>query len=94
MTKICIHCYISGCVQGVGFRHYTKKQAIKHKVKGWVRNLTDGRVEVLAGGELSNVNEFLSWLHRGPASAEVVAVVSKQEPWQEFTEFSIISPIS
>ena len=90
MEKICVHCYISGRVQGVGFRHYAKKQATKQQVTGWVKNLADGRVEIFAGGELANINEFISWLHRGPASADVIAVVCKSEPWQEFTDFSII----
>jgi len=52
--------YYSGCVQGVGFRATTVHMARKHPVTGWVRNLPDGRVQVLAEGSAEAVDGFLA----------------------------------
>lgn len=63
------HILVSGYVQGVGFRYYTKKTANNLGIKGWVRNLTDGRVEIMAEGE--GVDKFVEYVRRGPTSARV-----------------------
>jgi acylphosphatase len=55
-------CY-SGCVQGVGFRATAVHIARKHRVTGWVRNLADGRVQVLAEGSAEAVDGFLAAVH-------------------------------
>lgn len=65
------HLYISGNVQGVGFRHYTKVNAKELNIKGWVRNLSDGRVEVLLQGDESDLNTMISRLREGPRAAVV-----------------------
>ena len=49
----------SGTVQGVGFRFFTRNLAIRHKIKGWVMNLSDGRVKLLAQGEKEDLDCFL-----------------------------------
>ncbi|MFO8052860.1 MAG: acylphosphatase [Candidatus Omnitrophota bacterium] len=54
------HLFFSGAVQGVGFRFTTRALAQKHKVKGWVKNLSDRRVEVIAEAEKDNIDVFLS----------------------------------
>jgi len=72
--EICMHCLVSGLVQGVSFRYYTRAQAINLGVSGWVRNLRDGRVEVLACGEAKAVERLCVWLHKGPSMAEVAEV--------------------
>lgn len=69
-----MHCLVSGYVQGVSFRYHTRQQALNLGVSGWARNLSDGRVEVLAYGEAKAVESLCAWLHKGPAAAEVSAV--------------------
>lgn len=73
-TKICMHCFISGRVQGVAFRYYTRQEAVRLGVAGWARNLRDGRVEVMACGEASAIEKLALWLHKGPPAAQVVEV--------------------
>jgi acylphosphatase len=66
-----LHALINGNVQGVGFRYHTLKTAQDLGVTGWVRNLRDGRVEVVAEGEHGPLNKLLQDLRKGPISAEV-----------------------
>jgi acylphosphatase len=69
--KYQLHAYVKGRVQGVGFRYHTLKSAQKYGLKGWVRNLYDGRVEVLAEGEHQDLNLLLADLRKGPVSSDV-----------------------
>jgi acylphosphatase len=62
---------ISGDVQGVGYRFFAQRAAARHQVRGYVRNLPDGRVEALAEGPATAVNGFRIDLEAGPVSAEV-----------------------
>lgn len=71
--------FISGHVQGVGFRHYTKVNAKELDVSGWVRNLPDGRVEVLLQGDESALNTMISRLKEGPRSATVKDLTVNRE---------------
>jgi len=66
---------ISGRVQGVGFRAFTETQAAVEGLHGWVRNLADGRVEVLVEGDLEAVNRAEAKLRRGPAGARIEDVM-------------------
>ena len=66
--------FVSGHVQGVFFRASTRQKAAELGVKGYARNLPDGRVEVLSVGERAAVESLTAWLHRGPPSARVDAV--------------------
>ncbi len=74
MSKLCMHCFISGRVQGVAFRHYTRQEAVRLEITGWARNLDDGRVEVIACGEASAIEKLMICLHKGPPLARVTAV--------------------
>ncbi|MFV0283827.1 MAG: acylphosphatase [Castellaniella sp.] len=65
---------VEGRVQGVGFRAATVRQAHLLKLGGWVRNLADGRVEVLIQGEHTAIDQMLSWLLQGPPAARVTGV--------------------
>ena len=72
---------ISGRVQGVGFRYYAKDVADREGVSGWVRNLSDGRVEALVEGEEEAVTRVERALWQGPGGARVAAVaVDDSEP--------------
>lgn len=85
-NKICRHCFVTGRVQGVAFRHYTRQKAQTCGLSGWVRNLADGRVEVLACGEISAVNNLCVWLHEGPSLAEVTKVQCQTVTYQDNLE--------
>lgn len=71
------HILISGRVQGVSYRYYTKSCAEKLKLVGWVRNLKDGRVEVLAQGDAEPLEELRKLLLCGPSLAKVMAIESQ-----------------
>jgi acylphosphatase len=84
------HLYISGRVQGVNFRYYTKQQARTLGVKGWVRNLTDGRVEAILEGDKVAVEGMVDWCRQGPRAARVDTVdVDWEKPSGEFSGFNI-----
>lgn len=88
--KVRIHVYISGRVQGVFFRAHTGHVAQASGLTGWVRNLPDGRVEVIAEGMRAQIMEFIRWCHKGPAMASVDDVdVQWEEPTGEFKDFRI-----
>ena len=76
-----IRCLVSGCVQRVGYRAATVERASMLKLSGSVRNLADGRVEVVVAGEPDAVETLVAWLWRGPPAAAVTAVVL--EDWAE-----------
>ncbi|HEY6643456.1 acylphosphatase [Povalibacter sp.] len=67
-------CFVSGRVQGVFYRASTRQKAADLGLSGYACNLADGRVEVLAVGELAAVTSLIDWLSIGPASAQVASV--------------------
>ena len=90
MSAIRIRALVSGRVQGVCFRAETRRQAEKLGVKGWVRNLPDGRVEVLSEGEDQRVRSLIAWCRTGPAHARVDTLEEFPEACTgEFDIFSI-----
>ena|SRR5690349_9858155 len=72
--------FVSGMVQGVGFRFYTQRIAEKLRVSGFVRNLRDGRVEVLAMGTAEQHNQLRRQLERGPLGSDVTEVLEEPAP--------------
>jgi len=71
---ICKKCFVSGRVQGVFYRGTAAQRARELGVRGYARNLPDGRVEVLACGEREVVQAFVSWLWTGSSASKVEAV--------------------
>ena len=69
---------MSGRVQCVGFRYHTSRQAQALSISGYAKNLNDGRVEVLAVGDLEQIEKLYAWLQLGPSSATVDHVVMHQ----------------
>ena len=65
------HLLVQGRVQGVGFRAFVQSQAIRRELKGWVKNLPDGRVESEVEGDEPLVNEFIQTVRRGPSLSRV-----------------------
>lgn len=84
-----IHCIISGRVQGVFYRANTQRKAVEIGVKGWVRNLADGRVEVMAFGDDNQLQLLTQWLRQGPPTAQVDDVVIEELEFQEMPNFSV-----
>jgi acylphosphatase len=81
---------ISGRVQGVGFRVFTEAQAGVEGLHGWVRNLADGRVEVLFEGDREAVDRAEAKLRRGPAGARIQdVIVDEVTPSGRATGFTI-----
>ncbi len=67
----CVHIFVSGRVQGVFFRASTRDMALQLEVNGVVRNLPDGRVEVVASGSVESIDRLVDWCRIGPPGAEV-----------------------
>ncbi len=75
------HLVVHGTVQGVFFRASAEQEAARLGVSGWVRNRTDGTVEMVAEGDDHAVDALVRWAHEGPARAEVTGVdVTEREP--------------
>lgn len=85
----CVRCLIAGRVQGVSFRASTREKAMELGVRGWVRNLPDGRVEALLQGEVEAVEALKKWLWRGPSLAQVVDVQSEMVEIPEIQMFEV-----
>jgi acylphosphatase len=82
--------FISGFVQGVGFRRFVQKQAQEMSVGGWVRNLPDGKVEVLLQGERQEVEMVIDSCHKGPFLAEIEEVeIEWEDVTQEHVDFTV-----
>ena len=85
-----VHIFVSGRVQGVFFRANSKHFAEKLGLTGWVRNLEDGRVEIVAEGEEEKLREFVALVKRGPITAKVEgAEVEWLQALSEFKDFQI-----
>lgn len=85
-----IHVFVSGEVQGVGFRQYIKYQARRLSIKGWVKNLPDGKVEGMFSGSRQDLETMIDFCRRGPYLAKVRNVEIKEIPDEDFFEFKII----
>jgi len=82
---------IFGQVQGVFFRHSTKREAERLSLVGWVRNNDDGSVEALAQGPKNKLEEFVAWCKKGPPFAKVENVeVDWQSSEESFDAFDIL----
>ncbi len=86
-----IRAIVSGKVQGVSFRMYTRAQARQLGVRGYVRNLRNGNVEIVAAGEAEQVDSLMDWAKSGSPSAIVknleIAVITDNA--EEFAGFEI-----
>ena len=75
-----VRLFVSGDVQGVGFRWYCREQAVGGGLSGYVRNLPDGRVEAAFEGSADAVDRVVEWCRRGPPGANVTSVDLEEEP--------------
>jgi acylphosphatase len=84
------HIFVSGKVQGVGFRNFTQRHATRLGLTGYTKNLPDGRVEIEVEGDREKIEDFVQRLRQGPPRSNVAAVgVSWKEPSSRFSDFLI-----
>ncbi len=85
-----LHVHVSGLVQGVNFRWFTQQRANDLGVRGWVRNRSDGSVEVMAEGERRDLEALLDTVRTGPSAAVVESVDAQwSSPTGEFGRFEV-----
>ncbi len=80
---------ITGLVQGVGFRYFAERSAQQIGIRGWARNLDDGRVEVYAVGTRDRLEDFEARLRQGPRFADVRSVKVLEEAVLDLHSFDI-----
>lgn len=86
-----VHMHVAGRVQGVWYRASAAKRAEALGLTGWVRNLPDGRVELVAEGDAAAVDALLSWCRRGPPLARVTQLeVREASVTGEFGGFAVL----
>ncbi len=88
--KKSVRVYIQGVVQGIFFRGFVKENAERHNVKGFVRNLEDGRLEVFLEGNNEDVDKMIELCRKGPKHSDIKNVEVKPERFQDFKTFKIL----
>ncbi|MBU1129286.1 MAG: acylphosphatase [Nanoarchaeota archaeon] len=88
--KKSIRLYITGTVQGIFFRGFVKENAERHNVKGFVRNLEDGRIEIFLEGNSEDVNKMIELCKKGPKHSQIKKVETKEERFQDFKTFKVL----
>jgi acylphosphatase len=88
--KKSIRIYITGTVQGIFFRNFIKENAERYDVKGFVRNLEDGRVEVFLEGDVDQVKKMIELCKKGPKHAQIRNIEEKSESFQGFRTFKVL----
>ena len=88
--KKSVRLHLTGSVQGIFFRQFVKDNADKFNVKGYVRNLEDGRIEIFLEGDQEKVDSMILVCKSGPKHANIRKIEEKPEPFQEFKEFKIL----
>lgn len=88
--KKSVRLYITGTVQGVFFRAFVKENAERYNVKGFVRNLEDGRVEIFLEGNADDVNKIVDLCKKGPKHSQIRKVEEKPEKFQDLKAFKVL----
>ena len=89
--KIRVVITVSGKVQGIGFRRYAGEAALRLGITGWVKNLSNGDVQLCVEGDRRNVRAVVEWCRKGPPLADVRGITVEPSVFRgEFTEFVII----
>ncbi len=85
-----IRILVEGRLQGVNFRYYTQQQAQMLGLSGFVRNLSDGRIEIDAQGDDENVEKMLVWCQEGPQSGNLKSILFRyDEPGEHIADFVV-----
>ena len=88
--KKSVRLYITGTVQGIFFRAFVKENAERNNIKGFVRNLEDGRVEIFLEGDSDSVNKMIELCKKGPKHSQIKDVEIKLEKFQDFKTFKVL----
>lgn len=88
--KKSVRMYIDGTVQDVFFRGFVKENAERHNVKGFVRNLEDGRVEIFLEGNNEDVDKVVELCKKGPKHSQIKGIDIRPEKFQDFKTFKIL----
>jgi acylphosphatase len=81
---------VEGKVQGVNFRNYAKRLADELLIKGQIRNLPDGSVEIITTAEEGILQQFIDWCYEGPPSAKIEHVITENQTLKWFDDFRIV----
>lgn len=85
-----LHIIVSGKVQGVGFRYFSQMKAVQHEVTGWVKNHSNGTVEILAIGTRDKLDPFLEDLRRGNPFSKIANMdITESDVTENFHSFTI-----
>lgn len=88
--KKSVRLFITGSVQGIFFRQFIKDRADRHNIKGYLRNLEDGRAEIFLEGEKERVEIMEEICRQGPPHGQIRSIEEKPESFQDFKQFSIL----
>ena len=88
--KKSVRLHITGSVQSLFYEQFIMKHALDLKIRGYLRKLEDGRVEIFAEGDHENVNKLVSIAKIGPQHSQIRNIVETPERFQDFKEFKII----
>ena len=88
--KKSVRLYVEGTVQGVFFRSFIKENAERYNIKGFIRNLEDGRIEIFLEGNSDDVNKMIELSKKGPKHSQIKRVAIKPERFQDFKSFKIL----
>ncbi len=88
--KKSVRLYIDGTVQRVFFRSFIKENAERYDLKGFTRNLENGKIEVFIEGDSDKVEKMIELCKKGPRHAQIKNVEIKSEPFQSFRVFKIL----
>jgi acylphosphatase len=91
MTKqVRVRILIEGRLQAMNFRYHTQQQAKKLGLTGFVRTLSDGRIEIEAQGDEDNVEQLLGWCQGGPQSSQIKSILYRyDEPNDRYSDFNV-----
>ena len=85
-----LHIIVSGKVQSVGYRYFSRMKAVQYGVTGWAKNLSDDTVEIVAIGNKDQLDPFIEDLRRGnPFSTITNLKMTESEPTENFQSFTI-----
>lgn len=88
--KKSVRIYIEGTVQGIFFRGFVKENAERHNVKGFIRNLENGKIEIFLEGNTEDVNKMIELCKTGPKHSNIKHAEIKPEKFQDFKTFKIL----
>ena len=89
--KKAVRLVVNGTVQGVFYRQFCKENADKLNVKGFVRNLENGNVEIIAEGDIKNIERFVELCRKGPSHAMIKNAEVEERKWGgEFSDFRVL----